>query len=103
MHDRSGVTGSAPDGDSSYIQVTIPAKDLYTLQPAAICSGRILTVAVTLVAKAISGSLHARVIVRPDPTNSLTQAIGLDNALGENYEIFHGYSDTSPRTITFWS
>jgi hypothetical protein len=103
MHDHYGVTGTAPDGDSTFVQVTIPAKDLYTLTPLKSCTGKILAVGTVLVAKLISGSPSIRTISRIDPTNSLSYAIGLDHALLVPYTIFHGYADLSPRTGIAWT
>lgn len=101
--DRNGVTGSAPDNDSTYVQSTVPTKDLYVLKPADICTGRDLAVATTLVAKAPSGGTPSiRSICRADPTNPLTTVLGA-NPLTSSYQTFHGYSAISLRTGGFWT
>lgn len=103
MHDHYGVTSSAPDGDTSFVQVTVPATDLYTLQSGKFCSGRIITIGTVLVAKLISGTPKIKTVSRIDPTNALIYSIGPDQTLLTPYTIFHGYADMSPRTNDYWT
>ena len=100
--DRNGITSTAPDDDSTFIQTTVPTKDLYTLNPANICTGRDLAVATTTVAKLMSGTPHLRSIARVNPSNSANTVIGFDQPLSSGYQVFNNYSTLSPLTNDYW-
>lgn len=102
--DRNGVTANAPDGDSTFVQTTVTASDMYLISPQNDCKGRIIAVATNIVARAPSGgSPTIGAICRPDLTVASNSPIGSQQPLTSSYALSIAYQNLSLRTGIFWT
>lgn len=104
ISDRNGVTSTAPDGDSTFVQAAFPTKDLYYLAPQNDCKGRIIAVGINVVAKAPSGGTPTlEVLCRGNLTIASETPIGTARPLTSDYALTIAYRPLSVNTNAFWT
>lgn len=112
VYDHQGVPTASeyPDGDHGYIQPTgVGQRALFELQDFT-CQGRILGVALSVVAKPVTGSPGLKLIVEEKTVHTLAeptlsgrsvQLPGLPDL--DDYNAYLGIAETDPETGTFWT
>ena len=94
--------GSAPDGDSTFIQAVGGAVDTYSITKQNGCRGRILALLLNVIAKgAIGGDLQT--VWSPDPTSNAYVGIGAYNTPTAAYQFLQDIIVKNPNTNTYWT
>lgn len=112
VFDHQGVPTPSeyPDGESGYIKPTVTGqRALFEMQDFT-CQGRILGVALSVVAKPLSGGQSMKLIVEETAIHTLAeptlagrsvQLPGLPDL--DDYVTYFGIAETDPETGTFWN
>lgn len=94
--------GTAPDGDTTWVQAVGGGADTFSVTAQNGCRGRILALLINTIAKA-SGSGDLQAVWTSDATSIFFEAIGAFLTPPVGYKYFQDIVEQNPHTLTNWT